>query len=251
MLDGLEHLTNDYELAQYLQDMLVDYATGGDGNDEHYQRLRKYFLGKPYAKKLVPDWIRKYRDLNQFWQFIKLEFGTYAERRMFLWDEFRPLLEHLETKIHPEEDAITSQLSVLNPDAAYSEWEIALERTEHDPDGAITLARTFLESVCKSILDDLNVEYKDSESLGKLYRLTARQLNLAPDQHNEQVFKQILSGCVSVANGLGELRNKFGDAHGKGKRRFKPGSRHAKLAVNLAGTMALFLVETYQAKQSQ
>ena len=70
-------------------------------------------------------------------------------------------------------------------------------------------------------------------------------MNLSPDQHTEQVFKQILGGCSSIVNGLGSLRNSLGDAHGKGIGHVRPSSRHARLAVNLSGSMALFLAETY------
>jgi hypothetical protein len=47
---------------------------------------------------------------------------------------------------------------------------------------------------------------------------------------------------------LGHWRNKSGDAHAGGRTRvpFKP--RHAALTVNLAGSMALFLIETWQAR---
>lgn len=44
-------------------------------------------------------------------------------------------------------------------------------------------------------------------------------------------------------NNLGTLRNKIGDAHGK-SRPVKVSARHAGLAVNLAGAMVSFLVET-------
>jgi hypothetical protein len=71
-------------------------------------------------------------------------------------------------------------------------------------------------------------------------------LNLAPQQHTEEIFKQILGGCQTVVNGLGSLRNKTGDAHGKGQRYVKPSERHAKLAVNLAGTVSVFLIETLE-----
>lgn len=60
-----------------------------------------------------------------------------------------------------------------------------------------------------------------------------RLVNLAPDDHAEQVFKQILSGCHSAVTGLGALRNKLGDAHSLGPVRARPLPRHAELAVNL------------------
>ena len=82
----------------------------------------------------------------------------------------------------------------------------------------------------------------------KLYRLTAEQLKLAPSQHTEQVFKQILGGCTAVVEGLGALRNRLSDSHGKGKIAVKPAPRHAELAVNLAGALAIYLLATYSAR---
>jgi hypothetical protein len=50
-----------------------------------------------------------------------------------------------------------------------------------------------------------------------------------------------------VVNGLASVRNRLSDAHGQGRKPVRPASRHAELAVNLAGTMALFLVATFEA----
>jgi hypothetical protein len=74
-------------------------------------------------------------------------------------------------------------------------------------------------------------------------------MNLAPDGHKEQVFKQILGGCQSIVESLGSLRNKLSDAHSPGPKRAKPLPRHAELAVNLSGTMAMFLVATWEARR--
>jgi hypothetical protein len=41
------------------------------------------------------------------------------------------------------------------------------------------------------------------------------------------------------------LRNKLSDAHGRGKAGGRPKPRHASLAVNMAGALATFLVETH------
>lgn len=49
-----------------------------------------------------------------------------------------------------------------------------------------------------------------------------------------------------MVNGLGTLRNRLGDAHGQGAKTVRPAPRHAELAVNLAGSVALFLVATFK-----
>lgn len=57
----------------------------------------------------------------------------------------------------------------------------------------------------------------------------------------------ILGRCSGIVNGLGSLRNKLDDAYDQGKKPVKPHARHAELSVNLAGSMDLFLVSTYEA----
>lgn len=98
------------------------------------------------------------------------------------------------------------------------------------------------------ILEEAGVKYDDSPDISKLYKQTAEQLNIAPTQHTEQVFKQILGGCTSVVEGLGALRNRLSDSHGRGKVGVKPAARHAELAVNLAGALAIFLLATWEAR---
>ena len=127
-------------------------------------------------------------------------------------------------------------------------WQMALERRASDPTGAITSARTLIETVCKHILDELKVNYSDTDDLPKLYRLTADSLKLSPSQHTEQIFRQILGGCQSVVEGLGAMQNRHSDADGTETAGFRPAPRHAELAVNLAGTMATFLLATWESK---
>ena len=107
-----------------------------------------------------------------------------------------------------------------------------------------------LETVCKYILDEAGSTYPDNADLPKLWALAAELLNLAPHQHQEEVFKAILGNCQSVVNYLGTIRNRIGDAHGQGRKPIKPKARHAELAVNLAGTMAAFLVATWKERNT-
>ncbi len=230
-----------------LQNLMIEIATGGSGDDEEYKKLRAELLGNTEIKGLLPDFLQTNRTTGQFWQFIKFKFSTYAERRHFLWNEFSNVLNYLETKQNGIIDQSTSKtIGKFSQEYINSQWLKALERKVDDPEGAITTARTLIETTCKFILDSLNVNYKDDLELPKLYKMTAENLNLAPDQHTEQIFKQILGGCQTVVEGLGALRNKLSDSHGKKSSQVKPTSRHAELAVNLAGTMTTFLLETYE-----
>ena len=235
-----------------LQEALISTATQDpypEGFD--YPSTRRELLQHTDIKDKLPDYVKRCRDFNHFWQFIKPKFGTYAERRRFIWDSFAPLLDYLEMQARTPSDAsITDTLTRFDPESVHGAWQKALDRRVSDPEGAITAARTLLETVCKHILDDIGTPYNDNADLPKLWNLCAEELNLSPGQHSEKVFKAILGNCQSIVNNLAAIRNKISDAHGQGRRPVRPNARHAELAVNLAGTMASFLVATWQDRKA-
>lgn len=239
-----------FEQVESLQSLLVSHATGGQEDEVEYTRLRQVVLAQAGLESIAPRFLRTSRSLGQFWQFIKNKYGTYAERRTYLWDEFRPLLELLERgALAPSDQIVTVAIQRFDSANVQAAWSKALDRRSSDPEGAITMARTLLESVCKHILEEAHAKYDDSPDISKLYKQTAEQLNVAPTQHTEQVFKQILGGCTAVVEGLGALRNRLSDSHGRGKIGVKPAARHAELAVNLAGALAVFLLATWEARR--
>ena len=248
--DDLEEL-DLLDRVQRLESVVIARATHNTASDSEYVRLRGVLLNDPIVGKHLPRWIRTFRDLSQFWSFIKRKFDNYAERREFIWSEFEPAVAAAETGAAPADELVADGLTGLDSELVRRQWTSALDRRASDPEGAITIARTLLESVCKHILDDAEKAYPDSVDLPKLYKQTAETLSIAPTQHTEDAFKQILGGCASVVNGLATLRNRLSDSHGRGSRvAAKPSARHAELAVNLAGAMATFLVATWEARTS-
>src|SRR3546814_19748416 len=65
----------------------------------------------------------------------------------------------------------------------------------------------------------------------------------------EADIRQTLSGLTSVAKGIGALRTHGGDAHGREKGFRRIDARIARLAVNAASTLALFLIETWERQE--
>lgn len=243
---------SDHEKSEYLQHILISVATGRgeDKYESEYVDLRRHFLSHQECKNLLPEFVRRNRDLSQFWTFIQQKKG-YAARKAFIWDEFSKLLKYLEQM---EKNPVSDRLSSKTPqefgaNTIREQIQKGLERIGNDPDGALTIARTILESTCKFIADERGVEYAEDIKLPLLYKKIARELNLSPDRRYEKIFKQILSGCSGIVTGLGRLRTKLGDAHGQGVEPVKPVSRHAELAVCLAGSMAIFLLKTHEAEQ--
>lgn len=241
-----DELVNKLESLKIL---LVSYATGAGGDNAEYRSLRQDLMAIPRVAKLLPRCVNVCRNLSEFWSFIKPKLPTYAQRRDYLREEFDPVLTMLEAESRmPSDVTITATVQAVSSDYIQEAWHKALERRSIDPEGAITAARTLLESVCKHILDAAGAKYEDSLDLPKLYSLTAKQLNLSPSQYTEELFKQILGGCQAIVGGLGALRNRHSDAHGKGASGKKPAPRHAELAVNLSGAMATFLLQTWEVR---
>jgi eukaryotic-like serine/threonine-protein kinase len=84
------------DVVEELKSGLTRHATGGQFDNDEYRRLRKILLGSSLAT-LVPEFIRKCRDITDFWAFIQPLFPTYRERRSYLNEHFEKLLEQVDT----------------------------------------------------------------------------------------------------------------------------------------------------------
>jgi len=245
--------------AKALQNLLVEIARGGNRDrDEEFDKLRNTIVLDRAIASRIPSFLYEVRSCKQFWRFIQPKYSSYAEREQYIYAEFQPLLRYLENKKAgisdvPHNNFVKSALLKINSKHVLDEWEKALKGCEEDPENAITMARTLIESVCKSILEEANDGSDNAYDVGKLYNKAAKHLKLHPaelkpsPEYNKQIFEQIFKGCITVVNGIAALRNDLGDAHGKGKGKIKPKARTARLAVNLSGTMASHLVETWEA----
>jgi len=235
---------NSIDLVKYLVDKLTEHATGKNINPKIYSILRLKLISNPILKDETPNWVKLNSSLDEFWKFIKTKFSNYRERRMFISDEFAPLLVYLEF----DSQSPLSNKFLFEEEHIFKIWHAALARKTLDPEGAITMARTLVETTIKFILDESQIKYNDTDDLIALNKIVAKSLNLAPEQHQEQIFKQILQGISSIVAGLGTLRNKLGDAHGKSKKNIKPNERHSEFAVHLAGSVSLFLIQSFKEK---
>ena len=125
-----------------------------------------------------------------------------------------------------------------------------------DPELAIGTAKEFVESICKTILDDRQVDHDKKDDLPALVKKTSKALQLTPGDISDtakaaETIKKMLSNLGTIVQGSAELRNAYGTGHGKSKAQaespLKP--RHARLAVGAAATLGVFLWETHEARE--
>ena len=243
-----------FDNALKLRSIITAHGTGGEMNDIEFRLLRAGFLDDPNTKPHLPRFVRDNVDGGGVWAYLK-DFhagnGAYAARRKHISEQFQSLLDYLSEVGAPADFGISATLSGYNAEGVSDVWQKALTRRKTDPEGAITSARTLLEEVCKHVLEDAGHTPQDKWDLPKLYREASNLMNLSPSQHTEEAFKRILGGCQSVVENLGGLRNKISDAHGGGRNKVRPSERHAALAVNLAGSMAMFMIDTWKIQQAK
>jgi len=70
-----------FEKVESLQNLLISRATGGEAHDAQYKTLRNELMDDPIIRDRLPRFVRTCFDLNQFWNYIKQQFGSYRERR--------------------------------------------------------------------------------------------------------------------------------------------------------------------------
>lgn len=120
----------------------------------------------------------------------------------------------------------------------------------NDPALAIGTAKELIETVCKTILEARGVACSKTPELPELVKTTAKALELTPHDVPDKakaadIIKRLLSNLGSITQGVAELRNQHGTGHGKKAGTKSLGSRHAKLAVEAASTLAVFFIETH------
>ncbi len=239
-----------FECALHLKNNIMGLTTQG-GSEIDYKLARAKLMRESVIKHLIPDFVRHSRDadsLRTALSGVASGQGSWAIRRGHVDESFNSLLNFLESGGGAADATITDGLISYDAPAVQATWAKALDRRTADPEGAVTAASTLLEEVCKHIIEDSGGQWQEKWNTPKLYAEASSILNLSPSQHQADLFKTILGNCQSVVQSIGSLRNKGGDAHAGGRMRtpFKP--RHAALAVNLAGSMALFLIETWRAR---
>ena len=146
------------------------------------------------------------------------------------------------------------KVAMLDFDTVQIEIARALPNLEDDPEDAVTAACSLIEAVCRSILIELRLPLPPKRDIDGLIRAVQEPLGLSPGRSDlppeiEADIRQTLSGLTSVAKGIGALRTHGGDAHGREKGFRRIDARIARLAINAASSLALFLIESWERKE--
>lgn len=116
-----------------------------------------------------------------------------------------------------------------------------------NPALAFDLARTLVETVCRTILSERKVSYSEDDDLPKLFKTASNHLPFLPltassEAATRESLKRTLNGLSATIQGICELRNQCGFAsHGSDKPRPAMESVQALMAAEAADTIVGFL----------
>ena len=129
------------------------------------------------------------------------------------------------------------------------EFKRALLNVEVNPREAVSAASNILESVCKVYIAEEGLEAPAKQDLKPIWTVVRKHLGFDPSTVEDQDLQQILSGLISITEGIGALRTHASSAHGAGKKIYKLEPRHARLAIHSAHTIVLFVLESWLKKK--
>lgn len=128
--------------------------------------------------------------------------------------------------------------------------DIMMGQVESAPHIAIGKAKELLETTCKQVLDERRIQYDKDLDFNQLVKKAREAVGLTPDSVSDDspaksIAGRILGNLGQIAHGMSELRNLYGDGHGKSANFISLPPRYARLAVGTATAAARFIWETH------
>lgn len=160
--------------------------------------------------------------------------------------------------VSPDVFVMRGARAALADGLAHVEQQVtALERAVvENPGLAFDLAKTLIESTCRTILTERKKSHSSDDDLPKLFKTVTTFLPLSPPTANgsnggHKSLKQTLNGLHTALQGVCELRNDFGFAsHGSDGSRPRMETIQALLAAQAADTIVGFLHSTHRQDQN-
>lgn len=134
--------------------------------------------------------------------------------------------------------------------------DIMMGQVESAPHIAIGKAKELLETTCKQVLEERGIQYAKDLDFNQLVKKAREAVGLTPESVSDDspakaIAGRILGNLGQIAHGMSELRNLYGDGHGKPASFVSLPPRYARLAVGTATAAARFIWETHIETQSK
>ncbi|MCQ1100366.1 abortive infection family protein, partial [Acinetobacter baumannii] len=142
--------------------------------------------------------------------------------------------------------SLESVIKRLEIPALDQEFVRALTHVDASPREAVSAASNILESICKVYISENNLVMPNKKDLKNLFDVVRKSLNIQRDSVEDEDLLRIISGIISVVDGIASLRTHTSSAHGAGIKQYNLKPRHARLAIHAAHTIGLYILESWK-----
>lgn len=132
-----------------------------------------------------------------------------------------------------------------------AEFNRALANVNSEPREAVSAACNILESIFKTYIADEKLDMPQKQDIQNVWKVVRADLGFDPAALEDDDLKKVLSGVLSVVDGIGAFRTHASSAHGQGRKIYNLKPRHARLAIHSAHTIALFVLETWDERKGR
>ena len=220
------------------------YNTNPEQKVSKGRALGQFLVDEPEKGLILTRDLLKY-----YWQLSKDSPHRSDEK-----DEWARKLEADISRISPNDRTLESIMAdtVKHFDDEYISEEIRSmqESVEKSPNDAIDKAKSLVESCFKFILDEYGVSYNSNDKLGQLQKKVFTRLDIDANTNEaakaDKKVKTILNSLNQIIQGIAEIRNKYGNSHGKSAGAVQLPPRYAGLVVSSSVAVVNFVWDTYK-----
>lgn len=129
------------------------------------------------------------------------------------------------------------------------EFERAVEQIQSDPHASITASCAIIEATLKFYIESFdNLEMPNKLNVMPLWGVVQSHLTLNADAALAADQHKVLKGLSSIIDGIGAFRSHIGSAHGRGSNPPSIVVAEARLVVNAAHTIVVFILDVLHEK---
>lgn len=147
--------------------------------------------------------------------------------------------------------ALAELIKDLDIPSIDTEFTRALANVNSEPRESVSAACNILESIFKVFIEDEGIAKPQKQDLQNVWKVVKGELGFDPKLVQDDDLKKVLSGIISIVDGIGAFRTHASSAHGEGRKIYNLKPRHASLAIHSAHTIALFVLETWNERRSK
>ena len=152
--------------------------------------------------------------------------------------------------LSPASITLSDLIKNRNVESINREFDRAIKNLNTNPLDAISSACNILESILKVYILEKGLELPNTQILKELWKVVKEDFKLGLSKLGQDDLQKINSGITSIIDGIASIRTHESSAHGGGPESYIPEVRQARLVVNAAHSLAVYILETWEAQDS-